>query len=106
MRSDRGYWCLPEVDLGLPLTDGMYAVVASRMPAATLADAMVTGRRFTAADAHAAGIVEHVAPEHDVEGLALELAGPMAAKDRRVIAIHKRMLFGEAAARCGWTPGD
>jgi Delta3-Delta2-enoyl-CoA isomerase len=104
MRSDRGYWCLPEVDLGFPLTDAMFAAVASHMPTASLADAMVTGRRYTAADARAAGIVEHVAPEREVEGLALELAEPMAAKNRDVIAAHKRMLFGDAAARCGWTP--
>lgn len=30
MREDRGYWCLPEVDLGLPLTPAMYATVAAR----------------------------------------------------------------------------
>ncbi len=39
-----------------------------------------------------------MAPERDVEGLALELAAPMAAKDRTVIAAHKRMLFGDAAS--------
>ncbi len=33
MREDRGYWCLPEVDLGLPLTAAMYAVVAAHLPA-------------------------------------------------------------------------
>src|SRR3954449_6486703 len=33
MRSDRGYWCLPEVDLGLPLSDGMVAAVTARLPA-------------------------------------------------------------------------
>ena len=27
MRDDRGYWCLPEVDLGLPLTPAMTAVI-------------------------------------------------------------------------------
>ena len=34
MRADRGYWCLPEVDLGLPLTPAMYATVAAHVPAA------------------------------------------------------------------------
>src|SRR5690606_36933990 len=27
MREDRGYWCLPEADLGLPLTEAMFAAV-------------------------------------------------------------------------------
>ena len=36
MREDRGYWCLPEVDLGLPLTPTMFEVVASHLPRATL----------------------------------------------------------------------
>ena len=35
MRADRGYWCLPEVDLGLPLTPAMYATVAAHVPAPT-----------------------------------------------------------------------
>ena len=34
MREDRGYWCLPEVDLGLPLSPAMYGVVASRLAGA------------------------------------------------------------------------
>ena len=32
MRDDRGYWCLPEVDLGLPLTAAMHAVVSAKLP--------------------------------------------------------------------------
>ena len=43
MRSDRGYWCLPEVDLGLPFSDGMAAAVTARLPADAAHDAMITG---------------------------------------------------------------
>jgi len=97
MRADRGYWCLPEVDLGLPLTDGMKAVVTARLPRAAAADAMMTGRRYGAADALARGIVEHTAPEAEVLDRAVALAAEIAPKNRSVIAAHKRLLFGDAA---------
>ena len=102
MRSGRGYWCVPEVDLGLPFTEPMYAVVEARLPRITTQEAMLTGRRYTAEEAQAAGIVAHVAPEDEVLPRAIELAQAVAGKDRRVIAEHKRLLFGDAAARCGW----
>lgn len=104
MRTDRGYWCLPEVDLGLPLTRPMFAAVTSRLPRAAAHDAIVTGRRYPAAEAERLGIVEHTASEHEVLQRAIELAEPMAAKDRSVIAEHKRMLFADTAAICGWRP--
>jgi len=100
MRSDRGYWCLPEVDLGLPLTEPMHAIVTARLPRAAAFDAIMTGRRFTADEALAAGIVEHVVPEADVLSKAIELAAVMAPKDRNVIKVHKRQLFGATAAIC------
>ncbi len=102
MRDDRGYWCLPEVDLGLPLTVPMQQVVSVRLPRAAAYDAIMTGRRYTATEAHAIGIVDHVAAEDRVLDLAVELAAVMAPKDRSVIAEHKRLLFGEVAATCGW----
>lgn len=101
MRADRGYWCLPEVDLGLPLSPAMFAAVTARLSIASAAEAMNTGRRYTATDALAAGIVEHTAAEADVLPLAVELASVVAAKDRSVITEHKRMLFGDAARACG-----
>ena len=101
MREDRGYWCLPEADLGLPLTPEMFAAVTARLDVATAAEAMNTARRYTAHEAHAARIVEHVAPEAEVLTRAVALAAPLAGKGRTVIAEHKRMLFGDAARRCG-----
>lgn len=100
MRSDRGYWCLPEVDLGLPLTPAMTATVQSALPAATTQEAMLTGRRYGGEDALAAGIAQALAAEADVVGDAIAAAAAVAGKSRSVIAEHKRQLFGPAAAVC------
>jgi Delta3-Delta2-enoyl-CoA isomerase len=101
MREDRGYWCVPEVDLGLPLTPPMLAVLATRLPPATLSEASLTGRRYGGPDAVAAGIARRAVPEGQVVSAAVALAGPQAAKDRSVIAAHKRMLHPTALERCG-----
>lgn len=101
MREDRGYWCLPEVDLGLALTPAMYATVATHVPAATMAEASLTGRRYGGAEAVAAGIADETAAEGAVLARAVELAGAMAAKDRTVLAAHKRLLHGAAMDTCG-----
>jgi enoyl-CoA hydratase/carnithine racemase len=101
MREDRGYWCLPEVDLGLPLTDAMHAVITAKLPRVTSHEAMMTGRRYAASDALAGGIVHRTAPEADVLDVAVAWAAENAAKDRHVIATHKRLSYGTALATCG-----
>jgi Delta3-Delta2-enoyl-CoA isomerase len=70
MREDRGYWCLPEADLGFPVTPAMFAVIAAKLPRRTAQEAILTGRRYGGPDAAAAGIVHRVAGEDHV------LAGP------------------------------
>ncbi len=102
MRSDRGFWCLPEVDLGLAVTVPMYEVVTARLPAPAAADALLTGRRYGADEALRRGIVDHIAAEDQVLDTAVALAAEIAGKHRGVIAEHKRMLYGESARRCGW----
>ncbi|MGI8937917.1 MAG: enoyl-CoA hydratase/isomerase family protein [Iamia sp.] len=88
--------CLPEVDLGLPLTPTMYTVLAAHLPAPALAEAALTGRRFTGPEAHALGIVDELAPEAEVLDRAVERAASLAGKDRKVIAEHKRLLYPDA----------
>jgi len=100
MRSDRGYWCLPEVDLGLPLSDAMHAVLSAHLPRSALIEASLTGRRFTGAEAHDAGIVHGLVSEDELLGAASAAASAMADKDRTVIGIHKRQLFGPQARTC------
>src|SRR3954447_14270046 len=100
MREDRGYWCLPEVDLGLPLTPAMHAVVAAHVPPHTMAEAALTGRRYTAADALAAGIVDEVAAEDAVLERAIARADALATKNREVLKAHKQLLYPDALRIC------
>jgi Delta3-Delta2-enoyl-CoA isomerase len=96
MRADRGYWCMPEADLGLPLTAEYMSVLTARLPDRTVHDAVMTGRRYGGGDALAAGIVAGVAGEDDVLPEAIALAAGLAGKDGRVLAEHKRLLYGPA----------
>ena len=45
MRTDHGYFCFPEVDLGVPLMPGLAALIQSRLTLATAHTAMTTGHR-------------------------------------------------------------
>ena len=100
MRADRGYWCVPEVDLGFPFTPPMYAALSTHVPPVALAEASLTGRRYTADEAVAAGIAVAAVAEDEVLAKAIELAAPMAPKNREVIAAHKQFLFGDAIRTC------
>jgi enoyl-CoA hydratase/carnithine racemase len=80
MRADRGYWCLPEVDLGMPFTPGMNALIPAMVPARSAHEAMVLGRRFSAADAVEAGIVDEAVPDDEVLPRAIERAAALAPK--------------------------
>jgi len=100
MRADRGYWCMPEADLGLPVTPPMYAVLEAKLPRRAAQEAILTGRRYGGADAALAGIVHQAVAGDQVLPRAVELAMGLAAKDRRTLAAHKRLLFGAAARAC------
>ncbi|GAA4230512.1 enoyl-CoA hydratase-related protein [Actinomadura meridiana] len=86
MRTDRGYFCLPEVDLGLSFTPGMAALVRSRLPGATAHEAMLTGRRYPAEEALAAGIVQRTAAEDEVLPAAVAWAASLAGKAGKAVA--------------------
>jgi len=43
MRSDRGFFCFPEVDIGIPFTVGMNALITARLSARVAHEAMTTG---------------------------------------------------------------
>ncbi|MBS9371260.1 Carnitinyl-CoA dehydratase [Rhodococcus sp. B50] len=79
MRADRGYWCLPEVQLNMPFTVGMSALIRSRLPIQTAVEAITTGRRYGGEDAVAAGIAEQAVTGDDVLAAAVERASALIA---------------------------
>ena len=102
MRADRVFWCLNEVDIGIPVTDEMYAGVIAHLPQPTVAEALLTGRRFAGEEALASGVATELASEETLMTVAVERGALMAEKDPKVFSIHKRHLYGDLARRCGF----
>jgi enoyl-CoA hydratase/carnithine racemase len=92
MRADRGFFCLPEVDLGIPFTPGMDSLVTTRMPRTAAHDVMVTGRRVGGDEAAALGIVHQAVAEGEVVAAAVELARRFGGKDRTTLGAIKRRM--------------
>jgi enoyl-CoA hydratase/carnithine racemase len=98
MRADRGYFCLPEVDIDIPFTTGMTELIKARLPVRTAHEAMTTGRRYGGQDALAAGIIDAVADEGEVLATAVEAARPLAGKPSGTLGVVKSRLYVGALA--------
>ena len=105
MRADRGYWCLPEVDINRPFVPGMAALVQARLTPQAAHEAMLTGRRYGGADAAAAGIVDRAVAEDAVRATAVEIAGAQASKAGDTLGTIKARMYSRVlAALRGATP--
>jgi Delta3-Delta2-enoyl-CoA isomerase len=98
MRSDRGYVCLPEVDIHIPFTPPMATVIQSRLPSMTSHEMMVTGKRYASEEARAKQIVDFAAEEARVLPEAIALAKSHAGKPRPVLAAIKRGMYPQMLA--------
>jgi len=77
MRSDRGFFCFPEVDLGIPFLPGMNAILRKAIPMYKLEEMEYTGSRLTAHECQEHHIVTKAcqlnALMHDVMAFAKSL---------------------------------
>lgn len=98
MRADRGYFCFPEVDIHIPFTDGMAALIQAKLSPQTAVASMTTGRRFGGEDAASTGIVDATAAEGAVTAAAVELLRPLGGKDPGTLGAIKQTMFAPAVA--------
>lgn len=98
MRAERGFFCMPEIDMRAFLHPGMTALLAARLPAQTVHEVIATGRRYGGGDAKAAGIVEEALPEAELLPRAVALAAGLAAKAHPVMKRLKSDLYPHVLA--------
>jgi enoyl-CoA hydratase/carnithine racemase len=95
--AERGWFCLPEVDLKMRFNPFQLAIVTGKLSRPTANEAVLSGRRYDGPASVAAGIAEaSVAPDALVD-TAIELATPRLGKDRSIVAtlkgdLHARIL--------------
>ncbi|MBP7127452.1 enoyl-CoA hydratase/isomerase family protein [Myxococcota bacterium] len=92
MRGDRGFFCFPEVDLGIPFLPGMIQVVRKAVPEPAFTRWILEGRRVTGPEMVAAGVALG-APE-GAEGVLREAMayGATFQKGRAGVAALKRRM--------------
>jgi len=96
MRADRGFFCLPEVDINIPLAPGMTALIESKLSARVVVETVLTGARLGGPQALDRGIVDACVAAAEVVPHAVERAAALAGKDRATYGALKRGLYARA----------
>ncbi len=93
MKADRGYFCFPEVDLGIPFLPGMIAFVRKAIPEYKFNELKLTGKRAGASELQDAHVIEKACP--DASSL-MEEALAFARgfnKKRGIFGEHKKRMY-------------
>jgi enoyl-CoA hydratase/carnithine racemase len=98
-RADRGWLCLPEVDLGLRFHPMQLALIQAKLTPTAAGESILTGRRWDGASALAGGVVDAVATEGGLLRTALDLALARSGKERGIVSALKHDLHEGVLAK-------
>ncbi len=93
MRSDRGFFALPSVDVGIPFTHGMTALISRKVPPPWSDDLAISGDRFGGREASSRHVVHRAVPEDAVVPMAIEIAERHSGKDAKTLGTIKQRLY-------------
>lgn len=96
MRADRGFFCMPEIDMKFPLHPGMVAILQGRLPLRTAHEVIMTGKRFGGGEAVERQIVHEALPEERLLPRAIEIAAGLASKADPAVGILRASLCRNA----------
>jgi len=95
MRSDRGFFCFPEVNIGIPFRLGMNAFMKKAIPIHILSRMQFTGNRYTAPElAQYNIIVKACDDQEDLMTSAIAFAKTFQ-KKRGILGEIKKRLYGD-----------
>jgi enoyl-CoA hydratase/carnithine racemase len=98
MRSDRGFFCLPEIDIKLPLAPGMLALIQAKIDSPNCRDLILRGLRIGGEEAVQRRVADQSVSADQVVARAIALAEPLTTKDRATYGALKRGMYGRAIA--------
>lgn len=93
MRADRGFFSLPSVDVGIPFTRGMTALISRKVPPPWSDDLAISGDRFGGREASSRHVVHRAVPEDAVVPMAVEIAERHSGKDAETLGTIKQRLY-------------
>ncbi len=96
MRADRGFVCMPEVDISVPLVAGHVSLVRSHVASPDICrDLLLTGARLGGTAAKKAGIVDEAVAADEVLPQAISRAASLAGKDRWIYRKLKETMYSQ-----------
>jgi enoyl-CoA hydratase/carnithine racemase len=98
MRTEKGFYSLPAIDIKIPLTLGMTSLIQSKLTPRTALDVMTTGWRYDAPAALDAGIVDSICDVEDLPNVAQEIVAGLAGKDRQTLGTIKSTIYRNVVA--------
>lgn len=95
MRSDRGFFCFPEVDLGIPFLPGMLAFVKKAIPQYKFNEMYLSGRKVGAPELEEHHVIEKAcANTEELMKEAMAFAATFT-KKRGIFTVHKKRIHKE-----------
>jgi enoyl-CoA hydratase/carnithine racemase len=98
MRADLGFFCLPEIDVGIAISPGLTELAKARLAPQVAHEAVAAGRRYTGPEAAEAGIAQGVAAGDELIEVAIATAEELSQKDPDVYGAVKARLYGDVLA--------
>ena len=93
MRSDRGFFCIPVIDLGIPILPGTRALLTGVLPAHIVDQLVLAGRRLTGVECTAAHVVSAAYNNDELMDKVMDFAGGLN-KGREIVGEMKKTLNG------------
>ncbi len=91
MRSDRGFLCFPEVDLGIPFLPGMIKAMKKAVPLYKLGEMVYEGKRMTAEECEKHNIVKKACHIDVLMDEVMEFARTLNKRREVIIELKKEM---------------